>query len=93
MSATGVITAQEFDPSKVEFSKLRKNKNGGKAVYINTTQLAKGSKFYLQLPFTLHQLDTLFSFYKNNFIRTHALKSERRIMRRTMTYCSEQWKI
>jgi hypothetical protein len=48
---TGVITAREFDPTKVEFSKLRKNKNGGKAVYINTTQIAKGKKFYLQLPF------------------------------------------
>ena len=36
---------------------------------------------------------TLFYFYKNNFIRTQALKSERRTMGRTMTYCLEQRKI
>jgi hypothetical protein len=40
--------SSEFNPSTVKFSKLRKNKNGGKAVYINNSD---GKKLYLQLPY------------------------------------------
>lgn len=40
--------ASDFVPSSVQFSKLRKNKMGGKAVYINT---GDNKKVYLQLPF------------------------------------------
>jgi hypothetical protein len=39
---------EHFDPSTVVLSKMKKNKNGGKTVYIN----AQGNKkLYLQLPF------------------------------------------
>lgn len=39
---------EQFDPSTVILSKMKKNKNGGKTVYIN----AQGNKkLYLQLPF------------------------------------------
>jgi len=40
--------SSEFAPSAIKFSKLRKNKNGGKAVYINNSD---GKKLYLQLPY------------------------------------------
>ena len=40
--------ASDFVPSSVQFSKLRKNKMGGKAVYLNTSD---NKKVYLQLPF------------------------------------------
>jgi len=40
--------ATDFVPSSVQFSKLRKNKMGGKAVYLNT---GDNKKVYLQLPF------------------------------------------
>lgn len=40
--------ASDFIPSSVQFSKLRKNKMGGKAVYLNT---GDNKKVYLQLPF------------------------------------------
>ncbi len=40
--------ASDFVPSSVQFSKLRKNKMGGKAVYLNT---GDNKKVYLQLPF------------------------------------------
>lgn len=40
--------SSEFKPSAIKFSKLRKNKNGGKAVYINNSD---GKKLYLQLPY------------------------------------------
>jgi len=38
----------EFNPSNVSFSKLRKNKNGGKAVYLNS---GDNKKIFIQLPF------------------------------------------
>ena len=38
----------EFSPASVQFSKLRKNKNGGKAVYLNA---GDNKKLYVQLPF------------------------------------------
>ena len=38
----------EFSASSVQFSKLRKNKNGGKTVYLNA---GDNKKLYLQLPF------------------------------------------
>ena len=38
----------EFTPASVQFSKLRKNKNGGKAVYLNTSD---NKKLYIQFPF------------------------------------------
>ena len=38
----------EFSPASVQFSKLRKNKNGGKAVYPNA---GDNKKLYVQFPF------------------------------------------
>lgn len=46
--ALSIQLASTFDPSTVCFSKLRKNKNGGKAVYLNGTG---NRKIYLQLPY------------------------------------------
>jgi hypothetical protein len=43
-----VQKASTFDASSVIFSKLRKNKNGGKAVYLNG---AGNKKLYLQFPY------------------------------------------
>jgi len=40
--------ASEFSAASVQFSKLRKNKNGGKTVYLNS---GGNKKLYLQLPF------------------------------------------
>jgi hypothetical protein len=40
--------SNDFSPHAVKFSKLRKNKNGGKAVYINT---GDNKKIYIQFPF------------------------------------------
>ena len=40
--------SSDFSPASVGFSKLRKNKNGGKTVYLNT---GDNKKLYLQLPF------------------------------------------
>lgn len=40
--------SSEFNPSAVKFSKLRKNKNGGKAVYINNSD---SKKIYVQFPY------------------------------------------
>jgi hypothetical protein len=40
--------SSEFSPASVQFSKLRKNKNGGKAVYLNA---GDNKKLYVQLPF------------------------------------------
>ena len=46
--ATTVMKSTSFEPSAMSFSKLRKNKNGGKTVYI----LASGNKkTYIQLPY------------------------------------------
>jgi len=46
--ATIIQRFEQFDPSTVILSKMKKNKNGGKTVYIN----AQGNKkLYLQLPF------------------------------------------
>lgn len=46
--ALSIQLSTAFDSSAVCFSKLRKNKNGGKAVYLNG---ANSQKLYLQLPF------------------------------------------
>jgi hypothetical protein len=40
--------SSEFSPASVGFSKLRKNKNGGKTVYLNG---GDNKKLFLQLPF------------------------------------------
>jgi len=40
--------ASEFSASSVNFSKFRKNKNGGKAVYLN---MGDNKKVYIQFPF------------------------------------------
>lgn len=40
--------SSDFSPSAVKFSKLRKNKNGGKAVYLNA---GDNKKIYVQFPF------------------------------------------
>ena len=49
MSSSNMIQlSSTFDPSSVVCSKMKKNKNGGKTVYINTAD-GKG-KLYLQLP-------------------------------------------
>jgi len=44
-----IQVSQQFDPSSVVFTKMKKNKNGGKTVYINTQDGKR--KLYLQLPF------------------------------------------
>ena len=46
--ALQIQQASTFDASSVMFSKLRKNKNGGKAVYLNG---AGNRKLYIQMPF------------------------------------------
>ncbi len=43
-----IMQSSEFSPNSVGFSKLRKNKNGGKAVYLNTSD---NKKLYLEFPF------------------------------------------
>lgn len=47
MSLT-IQQSTEFSPANVQFSKLRKNKNGGKAVYLNA---GDNKKIYVQFPF------------------------------------------
>jgi hypothetical protein len=47
MSLT-IQQSTEFSPAAVQFSKLRKNKNGGKAVYLNA---GDNKKLYIQFPF------------------------------------------
>lgn len=44
-----VQLSSEFDASSVNFSKMRKNRNGGKAVYLNTGSGA--GKILVQLPY------------------------------------------
>jgi hypothetical protein len=46
--ATSITLASAFDISSIIFAKLKKNKNGGKTVYINS--VSKGN-MYVQLPF------------------------------------------
>ena len=46
--ATSIQKTSEFNVATVQFSKFRKNKNGGKAVYLSGTD---GSKIQLQLPY------------------------------------------
>jgi len=49
MATNNIIQRYEqFEPSTIIFSKLRKNKNGGKSVYINAQN---NKKLYIQLPF------------------------------------------
>src|SRR5210317_1382624 len=46
--STMIQRYEQFDPNTVVLSNMKKNKNGGKTVYIN----AQGNKkLYLQLPF------------------------------------------
>jgi hypothetical protein len=47
MSLT-IQRSSDFSPASVGFSKLRKNKNGGKAVYLNA---GDNKKLYIQFPF------------------------------------------
>jgi hypothetical protein len=47
MSLT-IQRSSDFSPAAVQFSKLRKNKNGGKAVYLNA---GDNKKLYIQFPF------------------------------------------
>lgn len=46
--ATSITLASTFDVSSINFAKLKKNKNGGKTVYMNN--VSKGN-MYVQLPF------------------------------------------
>ena len=46
--ALSIQLSTDFSPEAVNFSKLRKNKMGGKAVYLSGSG---GSKLYIQLPF------------------------------------------
>lgn len=48
MASIQVQLASSFDASSVQFSKLRKNKNGGKQVYLSGPG---NRKLYLQLPY------------------------------------------
>ena len=45
--ALSIQLSTDFNPSAVNFSKLRKNKNGGKAVYLSNGD----NQFLMQLPF------------------------------------------
>lgn len=47
MSLT-IQRSSEFSAESVQFSKLRKNKNGGKAIYLNSSD---NKKLYIQFPF------------------------------------------
>jgi hypothetical protein len=47
MSLT-IQRSSDFSPASVQFSKLRKNKNGGKTVYLNS---GDNKKIYIQFPF------------------------------------------
>jgi len=46
-----IILAKNFEPSTVKFSDIKKNKNGGKAVYINSSELIQLP--YMRSPFGL----------------------------------------
>jgi len=46
-----IILSKNFDPSTVKFSDIKKNKNGGKAVYINSSELIQLP--YMRSPFGL----------------------------------------
>jgi Family of unknown function (DUF5871) len=46
--ALSIQQSTDFNPSAIIFSKIRKNKNGGKAVYLNG---ASNSKLRLEIPF------------------------------------------
>ena len=46
--STMIQRYEQFDPSTVVLSNMKKNKNGGKTVYINAQD---NKKLYLQLPF------------------------------------------
>ena len=46
--ATSIQKTSDFDVASVQFSKFRKNKNGGKAVYLSA---AGGAKIQLQFPY------------------------------------------
>jgi hypothetical protein len=48
MATLSIQPSTEFNPSAVNFSKLRKNKNGGKAVYLNGDN---NSKLFIQFPY------------------------------------------
>jgi hypothetical protein len=48
MASIQIQTASNFDASSVSFSKLRKNKNGGKSVFLSGTG---NKKLYIQLPY------------------------------------------
>tara|TARA_B110000046_G_scaffold11581_1_gene11433 strand:- start:6864 stop:7553 length:690 start_codon:yes stop_codon:yes gene_type:complete len=48
MASIQIQTASTFDASSVSFSKLRRNKNGGKSVFLSG---AGGKKLYIQLPY------------------------------------------
>ncbi len=48
MASIQIQSASSFDASSVTFSKLRKNKNGGKSVFLSG---AGGKKLYIQLPY------------------------------------------
>lgn len=50
MSSTMIQRYENFDPSTVILSSMKKGKNGGKSVYINA-QGGTNKKLYLQLPF------------------------------------------
>ena len=46
--ALPIQISTDFMPSAINFSKLRKNKMGGKAVYLSSSN---NNKLYIQLPF------------------------------------------
>ena len=46
--ANNIQVSEQFEPSKISFSQLKKGKNGGKSVMLNNDTK---KKLYLQLPF------------------------------------------
>src|SRR6056300_876574 len=102
-----IQVSEQFDPSSVVFTKMKKNKNGGKTVYINAQDGKK--KLYLQLPFmrspyglsaftdeatnkTSYSLDLSFDSDNDNAMALSAkLKELDEIILKTVTENSKEW--
>ena len=96
----------DFSPASVQFSKLRKNKNGGKAVYLNA---GDNKKLYIQFPFmrspyglsaftdestgrTSYSLDLSFDPYNTDAMALHdKLKELDEIIVNTVAENSKEW--
>ena len=102
-----IQVSQQFDPSSVVFTKMKKNKNGGKTVYINAQDGKR--KLYLQLPFmrspfgmsaftdeatnkTSYSLDLSFDRYNEECLAlAEKLKALDEIIIKTVADNSKEW--